>query len=171
MTTTVTEQVAILKDQIDDLRFQQAKEEKENGLAALPERLKNQVKGTFSESTPCDNRCMNARGLECTCVCAGNQHGVNFIKWALDFAPQFFSLWELLIETLEEEIDDLSRGTEEYWTPSKNDEVVFVKGRNLNKEGKLFWIGINKQGPGMRVGVTSIDGETIWDNLENVRIK
>jgi len=39
----------------------------------------NVVKGTYSESYKCDARCMNAKGEDCQCQCAGANHGINHL--------------------------------------------------------------------------------------------
>jgi hypothetical protein len=40
----------------------------------------NVVKGTYSESHKCDARCMNAKGQDCECSCAGASHGINWLR-------------------------------------------------------------------------------------------
>lgn len=39
----------------------------------------NAVKGTYSDSHKCDSRCMNAKGPDCECQCAGKNHGINHL--------------------------------------------------------------------------------------------
>lgn len=33
------------------------------------------IKGTYSKDHKCDARCLNAKGVECTCSCGGANHG------------------------------------------------------------------------------------------------
>ena len=39
----------------------------------------NVVKGTYSDKKACDSRCMNAKGADCDCSCAGKNHGINHL--------------------------------------------------------------------------------------------
>lgn len=49
----------------------------------------------------------------------------------------------------------------------KFDQVVVIKGKNLNKEGKMFWL--NDEG---RCGIEVVgQKDPVWDFLSNVRKK
>jgi hypothetical protein len=37
------------------------------------------VEGVYSDSVPCDDRCMGAIGPKCICACTGRNHGVGYI--------------------------------------------------------------------------------------------
>lgn len=44
----------------------------------------------------------------------------------------------------------------------KGASVVVKKGKDAGKKGTVFWYGKNKFGEGMRVGLKTEDGETVW---------
>lgn len=104
----VTDTIEILTAKLEALRKEFKAEEKRLGLDILPERLKSKVVGTFSDKIKCDARCQFARGLTCTCSCGTKNHGVGFIEEATKLIPTFYPLWNLLLNTIEDEIEALT---------------------------------------------------------------
>ena len=47
--------------------------------------------------------------------------------------------------------------------------VKVVRGRRaLGATGVVFWVGANKYGPGMRLGIHADHGKTLWIDLDHV---
>lgn len=53
---------------------------------------------------------------------------------------------------------------------AKGERVRFTKGKNAGVEGRVFWFGDSKFGPGKRVGVNGDDGETYWADADDVEL-
>jgi len=50
----------------------------------------------------------------------------------------------------------------------KGDRVRIIAGKGCGSEGKIFWWGESKYGEGMRAGVETDDGETIWADASDL---
>ena len=181
METSSISSLEEVEKQLEALRNELYSEEKRLGIADLPARLKHKVNYTHNETTKCDDRCMYAKGWDCTCSCGGANHGRGYIERIESEWPQIRDRIQSQLRTLvvlKKQFLEPPRNTEEYWAAGKGDDVVFVKGDYDGLEGKCFWVGKNKLSDGMRAGVrnvydpafdTTID--TVWCNLEDLRVK
>lgn len=46
--------------------------------------------------------------------------------------------------------------------PAKGDLLFVTAGKEKGRSGRVFWIGIDRYGKGLRLGLKDADGDTIW---------